>query len=126
MTYCTATRSDGSPCRAQALPGEALCWAHHPEMRRKADEARRRGGENKSNLVRASKRLPKDLKDVQAILLELIRDLHGDEGLDLPSKARGVSQLAGVFVRTHELAEVEGRIEDLEQRLEQRPQQARR
>jgi hypothetical protein len=41
---CTATRSDGRPCGARALPGETLCWAHSPSLADKRRAAREAGG----------------------------------------------------------------------------------
>ncbi len=97
----------------------ALCWAHDPLLKVRAEEARKIGGRNSSNVSRASKRLPKDMKDVQAILLELIRDVHVAEGMSLQDKAVGVSRLAGTYVRVHETGELVQRLEELERRAEQ-------
>ena len=44
MAKCTATRPDGSPCRAQAMKGKGLCFFHDPESRDSLIEAARRGG----------------------------------------------------------------------------------
>ncbi len=117
MSYCTATRRNGEPCRAQALPERRLCWAHHPEMRQKADAARRRGGENKANVVRAGKHVPKDMRDLARRLLEAIDEVH--RGELMPDQARAMASLAGAVCRVYEVGEVEQRIADLEARLEQ-------
>ncbi len=114
---CTSTKRDGEQCRADARPGREVCWVHDPELQEKASAARRRGGHHSSNVERAARRLPKTVRDVQAILLELIRDVHASD-LDLSSKARSVSQLAGTYVRAYETGELQQRLEELEARLE--------
>ncbi len=122
MTYCTATRRNGEPCRAQALPDQDLCWAHSPGMRQKAAEARRRGGENKANVVRAGKHIPRDMKELARRLLKAIDEVH--RGEFMPDQARAMASLAGAVCRVYEAGEVEQRIAELEARLEAQPAQA--
>ncbi len=124
MSYCTATRRNGEPCRAQALPERRLCWAHDPQMREKADEARRKGGLHKSSTVRAAKHVPPDMKALARRLMESIDEVH--RGELMPDAARAMASLAGAVVRVYEVGEVGQRIEELEARLEQRPIHARR
>jgi hypothetical protein len=57
---CTATKQDGNPCQAPALPGETLCWAHSPTTAEARDQARVRGGETRRRPV-----LPEDAPAVE-------------------------------------------------------------
>jgi hypothetical protein len=41
---CTATRRDGKPCRARALPGKSHCVFHDPEHTDACTRGRKRGG----------------------------------------------------------------------------------
>lgn len=52
---CQATTKQGTSCRATALPGGSLCWAHSPKVREQRLEARRRGGHEKASSARALK-----------------------------------------------------------------------
>ena len=41
---CAAHKADGSPCLAAPIRDAAYCWAHNPDTREAAQEARRLGG----------------------------------------------------------------------------------
>ncbi len=112
MRQCATTRADGSPCRAQALPDRTLCWAHSPEHQAKAAAARQRGGTNRSNLNRASARMPRNLKSLgERILVAFDRVENGD--LD-PQRAHAMARLVAAFVQLHQVGELEGRLEAFE------------
>lgn len=115
---CDAIKTSGEQCNGRARPGRAWCFSHDPELQGRAEEARKAGGHNSSNVERAAKRLPKSLRDVQAILLELIRDVHGAENIPLQDKAAGVSRLAGAYVRVHEAGEVKLELEEVKAMLD--------
>ncbi len=123
MNQCAAVRPGGQRCRAQALPGRALCFAHDPENRERASEARRKGGANSANTVRAGKHIPRDMKELTRRLLEAIDQVH--RGELMPDQARAMASLAGAVCRVYEVGEVEQRIADLEARLETRQAQRR-
>ncbi len=44
MNQCSPIRATGDRCRATALPNRPQCFAHDPENRERATEARRKGG----------------------------------------------------------------------------------
>ncbi len=115
MNQCTSTKSDGSRCRGVARPS-GFCWAHDPELRDKASAARKAGGENSSNVARAGKRLPKDLRDVLDRLMRALATVETGE-LD-PRRATAMARLASAIVRTHEAGDVEQRLGEIEARLE--------
>ncbi len=114
MNQCAAVRPGGQRCRAQALPGRALCFAHDPENRERASEARRKGGHNSASTVRASRHMPRDMRELAQRLLEAVDEVHRGE-LD-SRRATAMASLAGSYVKVYEVAEVEHRIADLEAR----------
>ena len=117
MSLCETIRSNGERCRAQALPDRPGCWAHDPGSREKADEARRRGGVNRSNLARASRRMPRDMKDLSGRILEAFDQVATGELP--PDRAHAMARLASVYVQLHQAGEVERRLEALEAAAEQ-------
>ncbi len=112
MSLCETVRSNGERCRAQALPDRVGCWAHDPGSREKADEARRRGGVNRSNVARATRRLPRDIKDLSRRILEAFDQVATGELA--PDRAHALARLAAVYVQLHQVGELEGRLEVLE------------
>jgi hypothetical protein len=89
-----------------------LCWSHDPLVRDRADEARRRGGTNRSTIARATRRMPKDMADLSRRLLEAFDQVHSGELP--PDRAHALARLAAVFVQLHSAGEVDARIEALE------------
>ncbi len=120
---CLATKPNGNPCQAPPS-ASGYCFAHDPQLRAKTAEARKQGGRNSSNTARARKRMGAELQDIVKMVEAALGGVY--KGSLTPQQGQSIASLAGAWVRLHELAEVEARLEDLEQRLEQRPQQARR
>ena len=118
MSLCETVRSNGERCRAQALPDRVGCWAHDPGSREKADEARRRGGVNRSNVARATRRMPRDMKDLSRGSLEAFDQVATGELA--PDRAHAMARLASVYVQLHQAGEVEMRLEVLEAAAETR------
>ncbi len=108
---CNGTKRDGTNCTAMALDS-GLCWAHDPAVRDQATAARRRGGANRSNVARASRRMPRDLADLSKRLLEAFAEVHSGELA--PDRAHAMSRIAAVFVQLHAAAETDARLEALE------------
>ena len=119
MNQCSAIRANGDRCRATALPNRPQCFAHDPENRERATAARRKGGTNRSTPARASRRIPKDMRDLASRLMEAISQVHGGE-LD-PKRLTAMASGAGAVVRLHEVGEIEQRLEALEARAEAGP-----
>ncbi len=111
MKQCTAIKRDGSPCRSMALDS-GLCWAHDPAVRDRADAARKRGGENRSNLNRASARMPRDMKSLGERILQAFDRVENGE-LD-PARAHAMARLVAAFVQLHQVGEMDARLEALE------------
>jgi len=109
---CTATKRDGTSCWSMALDS-GLCWAHDPAVRDRADEARRKGGANRSTLIRASRRMPRDMTELAKRILEAFTSVESGELA--PDKAHAMARLAAVYVQLHSVGELEGRLDALEQ-----------
>lgn len=116
MNQCEATRASGDRCRAQALPGRPKCFAHDEDNRELANAARRKGGQNSGNVVRAARRIPRDMSDLVKRLLEAVDAVERGD-LD-HRRATAMASLAGAAVRVYEVGEVQQRLETLEARLE--------
>jgi hypothetical protein len=112
MSLCETIRSNGDRCRAQALPSRPKCWAHDPGSREKADEARRRGGANRSNVARATRCMPRDIKGLSRRILEAFDQVA--TGKLAPDRAHAMARLAAVYVQLHQAGEVETRLQALE------------
>jgi hypothetical protein len=110
---CTAIRANGEPCAARARPGKVLCFAHDPELQARAEQARRTGGQNRSNLNRASARMPRDMKSLGERILAAFDRVETGE-LD-PARAHAMARLVAAFVQLHQVGELEGRLDALEQ-----------
>ncbi len=113
---CIATRRDGEQCRADARPSRDLCFAHDPDLQARAEQARRTGGENRSNAARAVKHIPRDMKALSKRILEAFEQVSAGELA--PDRAHAMARLASVYVQLHTVAEVETRLEALEARAE--------
>jgi len=113
MTTCTATRKDGSPCSNTILPpGSSRCFAHNPTLQAERNEARKRGGQSRSNLARFTKLTPTSLAPITARLEQAIEQTHNGE-LD-PRVASALAQLSRALVATVTAGEFEQRIRNLE------------
>ena len=116
MIQCETIKPDGTQCRATARPGKTLCWRHDPELQEKGRAANAAGGSNSSNLSRAAKHIPRDMKGLSRKLMLALDDVHRGE-LN-PRAASAMASLAGAIVRVHEIGELEQRIEALEARTQ--------
>ncbi len=115
---CTSPRADGDPCKADVLPGEVFCFAHHPDMQERRKAGQRRGGKAKSNTARAAKlwaAVGREIPDADlpALLKACIVDVRA--GRVEPAQATAIATLAKAAVQLHADIELEHRIEALEQ-----------
>ncbi len=113
---CKATTAAGSPCSAQPLRKDGYSFWHSPEVATERAEARRRGGEHRSNRVRAAKTVPVAMStdDLLGTLSEAIRRVEAGE-LE-PGVVNAMANLARAMNAIRESSEVEQRLRDLEQR----------
>ncbi len=120
---CTASRANGQPCRAFALPGEGVCWSHLPGNQEAVKQAQRRGGENRSAARRAAKQWaaagrqirPEELPHMlKACILRVA------SGQMEPAQASAIAGLAKASVQLSHDLELEQRIAALEAVIERR------
>src|SRR5262245_10543336 len=116
---CEATKPDGTPCRAVARTGSRYCWFHDPEIAASRAAARRAGRQTRS---RRAAVLPPGTPDVP---LASVSDVVKLQGMVINRVLRGeidarvgnaVGYLSGVMLKALTDAELERRIEMLEQR----------
>ena len=65
---CTATKADGTPCQAAALPGKPTCVFHDPSRQAEGEAARSRGG-------RASHKPPAVVADAEDVAFTTVPDV---------------------------------------------------
>jgi hypothetical protein len=113
---CKAKTAAGSPCSAQPVRPDGFCFWHSPEAATERAEARRRGGEHRSNRVRAAKAAPPAMStdDLLATLSEAIRRVEAGE-LE-PGVVNAMANLARAMDAIRESSEIEQRISALESR----------
>ncbi len=114
--HCQATRKDGQPCRAPALPS-GFCFAHDPAGAAERRAARERGGRNKARPRRLDRLVPATLKPVLATLLAALDEVRGEDGRPpalTPAQASALASLAGAAVKVYQVGVLEERIAALE------------
>jgi hypothetical protein len=115
---CNATRADGRPCSARALPGQTLCWAHAPSLAAKRRRAHVRGGQNKATARRSGRLLPGALRRTFDRLEGAMDEVEG--GSMNPRVGMALASLAAARVRVFQAALVEQRLDALEKQVGQR------
>jgi hypothetical protein len=115
---CSATRADGQPCQARAVPDADLCFAHHPDYRTRHKAGQRKGGRAKSTQARAARQwaaVGREIEpsDLPAMLRAAIAAVW--EGRLEPSQASAIATLAKTSVAITNEIELEERIAALEQ-----------
>ena len=117
---CRGTNTQGEPCEAIPMEGEAYCFFHHPDRREERLEARREGGrQGRLNVLKdvSDLRLER-VGDVTRLLAETIN--HVRTGRLDPRIGNTVGYLAGILLKALEQGEVEARLNALEQAVRQR------
>jgi hypothetical protein len=109
---CAGHRKDGSPCTGLALGGSAYCFAHDPALAEQRAEARRKGGLNRSSVVRARGLVPPRLLHVFDKLEQALDEVHSGR-LDARN-ASAMASIAGAMVKVLTAGELEERVRSLE------------
>ena len=109
---CTATRRDGQPCAAPALPGERFCFVHHPGRAEEQRAGREKGGRGKATAARAGKMVPAVLRPVLDTLLAALDETKAGT-LD-PRRATALGGLARAIVAVYQVGALEERVAALE------------
>lgn len=114
---CSATNANGSPCGAQAQRDGFCAW-HDPARAAEMAEARRKGGQAKSNANRARKAMvsgtltPAELEGLLGITMNAV--LHGKKE---PAIGNAIANLARAAIAVREAATVDERLAEIERRL---------
>jgi hypothetical protein len=122
---CRGTRKDGTPCRANAKPGDDYCIFHSPRCKEDGDRARSLGGTN-AHLPRVVSETPdfplETAKDLARFLSCVINETHKGKLDCKTATAVGAlsSSLAKVLSDIKD-AEVEERLNELRRLAASRP-----
>ena len=112
---CKATSAGGKPCQAKAIRGD-YCFAHSPELADKIKEARKLGGENKSEAKRLAKLNLGRLGPVLEKLERTLDEVH--DGKLEPKTAKAMANLTDAMIRLYKISELELRMRDLEKKYQ--------
>lgn len=126
---CQGTNRNGEPCSAFALPGKTLCFSHDPQKASEVKDARRKGGENRSNARRAAKMLATTGRQIKTDELpDIVRSciLKVVDGTMEPGQASAIAQLARTSLQLQHDMELEQRIAQLEAAAGVMPDNVRR
>lgn len=111
---CLAQTKAGAPCTNVALPGRLHCRFHdqEPDSIEQRREWSKRGGQERSTLKRAAKRIPPTLQGVQEVLHRALAGLESGEME--PARATAMGNVARALVTLTEAADFEQRLAELE------------
>ncbi len=115
---CKATTKSGEPCSARTLPGSEWCFAHDPHRIIDIAEARRKGGQAKSNKARARKAMvdgalsPAELEGLIGVTLRAV--LYGNKE---PAIGNAIANLVRAAVVVRDAVAVDERLAELERRV---------
>jgi len=113
---CKSKKVNGETCGGNAGP-DGFCFAHSPALASKHSEASMRGGQNKSNAIRAQKLMPSRLVPVFVMMEEVLADVYHDRITDY-KKAQTLALVARALVAIFTTGELEERIRALEEKRE--------
>jgi len=110
---CTHIGSDGQQCGAWARHNKEFCFRHDPESKELSLEASRRGGLAKEIEIETPlEAIPVSTpKDVVILITKTINEVRAGK-LD-PRIANTIGYLAGHLIRAFEVAEIEGKVEEV-------------
>ncbi len=115
---CKATTKSGEPCSARTLPESEWCFAHDPHRIIDIAEARKKGGQAKSNRARAKKAMldavlsPAELEGLLGATMNAVISGHKE-----PAIGNAIANLARAAVAVRDAVAVDERIAELERRL---------
>ena len=112
--HCAGTKRYGDPCTATTVTASGFCFAHDPDRAGERIEARRKGGQNRSNAARLGGLVPPRLLATFDTLEQLLGELH--DGRVEPRVATAMAAVAGAMTRVLSVGELEQRLRDLEER----------
>lgn len=118
---CQGRNAKGKPCGAPVYR-DGYCYVHHPGIEAERDEKRRKGGENRSNIARAQRRMiiakPYDVHVVLGTSLRAVFDGDMD-----PGTAAALATLGRATLLAIEKSDLEKRLSELERRAGVTPEE---
>jgi hypothetical protein len=120
MSSCAGIRADGARCKAQAIRDSEWCFSHHPDYeqarRRRASKGGKRGGRGRP--IAELGTLRDENSDIRRRLLEgeLLPNVAAVAVQSINTDIRAV----GAALKAREQEELVGRLEAIEEALEQR------
>lgn len=119
---CTATTSDGAPCRAPPQTESEFCFVHDPEHAEEMQEARRLGGlrRRKEKAVEGAYDIEglEDVSQVRRLLKIAVLDTLSLE--NSIARSRTLAYLSQVALKALEVGELEERLKALETTVQPR------
>src|SRR5215213_6594135 len=112
VSRCMAHTAMGGACSAQPVRNDGYCYWHSPATASEREEARRRGGTNRSNRTRAKKAAAgMDSGEIDQLLGEVLTGVL--TGRFSPGAANAAATVAKALIMVREA----GAIERIEARL---------
>lgn len=116
MAQCKFIKSDGNKCEAWAMNGNNFCFSHNPEMEEAKKEAVIRGGQSpKKNFNLLSPVKIRNNKDVVGLVAKVINEVR--QGIVDIRVANCLFYGSGILIKALEIADLEERVEKLEETL---------
>jgi hypothetical protein len=117
---CEATKADGSPCRAAALPGRPHCLFHDPDSREARAAGRTAGGKNRSRPAAVLPDGPDaDLSTVPAVVAYLGRIANATaKGQVDPRVSNATVYAVATLLRALQPDDTARQVEELRKELE--------
>jgi len=115
---CKATTKSGEPCSARTLPESEWCFVHDPHRIIDIAEARKKGGQARSNRAKARRELEgaaMTAAELNGILAVTIRQVLSEN--KAPGIGQAIAALSRAALEASKASDLENRILDLERRL---------
>jgi hypothetical protein len=117
---CVFTKPNGEKCKSFAMKNSSYCWTHSPEIsvfEKKLGASK--GGRNRVPYlpVRYPEIIIKNSRDVPPVLVDTLYRLRRGE-MDI-RLGTAIGYIANVLLKAYEVADLEVRIEKLEQYAEE-------
>jgi hypothetical protein len=117
---CNFIKSDGKKCNANALNGSSCCWYHSPEISEEKKKLVSSNGGKANGYEVCIDLKPisiSKMQDIPVLLIDTIHNLRsGYMGIRLGT---AIGYLAGMLLKSFEVAELEVQIEKLEKYAEE-------
>lgn len=112
---CSGVTKTGAPCGSFCVSGSEFCYTHDPKLAEVRRETQSEGG-RRSGELRRLRRTYKQLKTADQLaefLAQTVQDVRS--GVVRPETGRVLAYSVGILRALHETADLERRIEALEQ-----------